>query len=159
MSKRLEILKNSLAKKEAELNRRFNDHFDTVKEANGQPLNDKRNGQATLNKWEKQNDGIRNQKAEIEKTKAAIEREEYKIKYTQSEYDAMPEDIKKLIDEGILKQWRKHPRIMFVDGVEHARIIFDSKSGVISHKYVSKITDRDQFDIFKEVFNGINKAS
>ena len=47
MSKKLEILKNSLAKKEQELQRRFDVHFATVKQANGQPLNDKRNGQAT----------------------------------------------------------------------------------------------------------------
>ena len=60
MSKRLEILKQSLAKKEQELQRRFDEHFATVKQANGQPLNDKRNGQATLNKWEKQNNAIRN---------------------------------------------------------------------------------------------------
>ena len=73
MTKRLEVLKASLVKKEAELDRRMQAHFDTVKEANGQPLNDKRNGQATLNKWEKQNDAIRNQQAEIEKTKRAIE--------------------------------------------------------------------------------------
>ena len=67
MTKRLEMLKASLVKKEAELDRRMQAHFDTVKQANGQPLNDKRNGQATLNKWEKQNDAIRNQQVEIEK--------------------------------------------------------------------------------------------
>ena len=55
MTKRLEVLKASLVKKEAELDRRMQAHFDTVKQANGQPLNDKRNGQATLNKWDKQN--------------------------------------------------------------------------------------------------------
>ena len=58
MTKRLEVLKASLVKKEAELDRRMQAHFDTVKEANGQPLNDKRNGQATLNKWDKQNEAI-----------------------------------------------------------------------------------------------------
>ena len=70
--KKLEILKQSLAKKEQELQRRFDVHFATVKQANGQPLNDKRNGQATLNKWEKQNNAIRNLKDSIEKTKSAI---------------------------------------------------------------------------------------
>ena len=59
MSKKLEILKQSLAKKEEQLNAKFDQHFATVKQANGQPLNDKRNGQATLNKWERQNEGIR----------------------------------------------------------------------------------------------------
>jgi len=69
MSKQLEILRKSLSNKEAELARRFDNHFATVKQANGQPLNDKRNGQATLDKWEKQNNSIRNQIAEIEKNK------------------------------------------------------------------------------------------
>ena len=78
MSKRLEILKNSLAKKEQDLANRFDTHFKTVKQANGQPLNDKRNGQATLNKWDRQSDGIRTAQESIEKTKRAIEFEEGK---------------------------------------------------------------------------------
>ena len=40
-SKRLDILNNSLIKKESELNRKLDEHFSSVKEANGQPLNDK----------------------------------------------------------------------------------------------------------------------
>ena len=68
MSKRLEILKQSLVKKEEELQRRFDVHFSTVKQANGQPLNDKRNGQATLNKWERQDGGIRIMRKSIEAT-------------------------------------------------------------------------------------------
>lgn len=59
MSKRLGILKASLAKKEARFNERLQHHFDTVAQANGQPLNDKRNGRATLNKWDKQSDAQR----------------------------------------------------------------------------------------------------
>ena len=56
MSRRLEILKASLAKKQTLFDQRLQQHFDTVKEANGQPLNDKRNGRVTLNKWDKQSD-------------------------------------------------------------------------------------------------------
>ena len=74
-----EILKNSLVKKEKALDEKFDNHFATVRQANGQPLNDKRNGQATLNKWERQSDSIRTQKASIEKTKRAIEIEEGKV--------------------------------------------------------------------------------
>ena len=106
MTKRLEMLKASLVKKEAELDRRMQAHFDTVKEANGQPLNDKRNGQATLNKWEKQNDAIRNQQAEIEKTKRAIEFEEGKIAHVGSV--SVPSFITDLIDAGEITQWRKY---------------------------------------------------
>lgn len=45
---RLEILKNSLAKKQAAFDAAFTEHTDDVKSANGQPLNDKRNGAATF---------------------------------------------------------------------------------------------------------------
>ena len=47
MTKRLDILKASLEKKEAAMDAKISEHFATVKEANGQPLNDKRNGAAT----------------------------------------------------------------------------------------------------------------
>lgn len=156
MSKRLEILKNSLVKKEAELDRRFSNHFDTVRQANGQPLNDKRNGQATLNKWEKQSDGIRNQKAEVEKTKAAIEKEEGKICDVDHARSLMPSCLTDLIDDGTLTQWRKHPRMMFVSGVEKARICFDEKTGVIGHRYVKSIPDKAQYAIFRDVYNKLN---
>ena len=49
-TKRLEILENSLAKKEAELVQRINTHYDDVMSANGQPLNDKRNGRVTMDR-------------------------------------------------------------------------------------------------------------
>ncbi|MGN6746881.1 hypothetical protein, partial [Neisseria sp. P0024.S002] len=58
-SRRMEILQQSLAKKQAAFDKRLQNHFDDVLSANGQPLNDKRNGQATLNRWERQNDGLR----------------------------------------------------------------------------------------------------
>ena len=41
MSNRLEILKGSLAKKEARFDSIISSHFEDVKSANGQPLNDK----------------------------------------------------------------------------------------------------------------------
>jgi len=88
--KRLEILQNSLQKKEAILDQKFDNHFADVKRGNGQPMNDKRNGQATLNRWESQNDSIRNQQKEIEKTKAAIEFEQGKILDCQSVLKDLP---------------------------------------------------------------------
>src|SRR5690606_4001688 len=100
MSKRLEILKQSLAKKEEQLSKKFDIHFATVKQANGQPLNDKRNGQATLNKWERQNEGIRTLKDSIETTKQAIEREEFKIKGVQNANTFIPAEIQKLVESG-----------------------------------------------------------
>ena len=78
-SRRMEILQQSLAKKQAAFDKRLQNHFDDVLSANGQPLNDKRNGQATLNRWERQNDGLRTADKEIEKTQRAIEREQAAI--------------------------------------------------------------------------------
>ncbi len=68
-TKRLEILENSLAKKEAELARRVNEHFDDVMAANGQSLTDKRNDRATLDRWDEQSRMIRKTEKSIEWTK------------------------------------------------------------------------------------------
>ena len=76
---RLEILENSLIKKQEKFDTKLSEHFADVKSANGQPLNDKRNGHVTLNRWEKQNASLLNCEKEIEKTKEAIEKEKRKI--------------------------------------------------------------------------------
>ena len=55
---RLDILKASLEKKQAEFNRKLNEHFADVKRTNGQPLNDKRNGYSTMKRWDRQNDAL-----------------------------------------------------------------------------------------------------
>lgn len=126
MSNRLEILKNSLLKKEQQLAKRIDDHFEDVKRANGQPLNDKMNGQSTLNRWEKQNEAIRNLKESIDKTKRAIEKEENKINacaYQNENF--IPKEILELVEKGELIQWRKHPTHFFVPGVDKARIWWD----------------------------------
>ena len=150
MSKKLEILKNSLAKKEQELQRRFDVHFATVKQANGQPLNDKRNGQATLNKWERQNDAIRTAKESIGKTKRAIEFEEGKIKGVNT---FIPKEILELVESGILIQWRKHPHTFFVAGVDKARIVWLEKTKQVAHRFVSEIIEQEQRTKFVRVFN------
>lgn len=41
-SRRMKILQQSLAKKQAAFDQRLQNHFDDVRSANGQPLNDKR---------------------------------------------------------------------------------------------------------------------
>lgn len=153
MSKKLEMLKNSLIKKEQILNEKFDNHFATVKQANGQPLNDKRNGQATLNKWERQSDAIRNQKGSIERTKQAIEFEECKIFDVEHTNTFLPDEILKLVETGELNQWRKHPNTFFVDGVDKARIIWDNKRKVVAHKFVSEITEQEQRTKFVKLYN------
>lgn len=67
---RLEVLENSLAKKKAKLEQRFDTHFASVKQANGQPLNDKRGGWKVIAKWEKQSDGIHALQDSIKRTEA-----------------------------------------------------------------------------------------
>lgn len=154
MSNRLEILKSSLAKKDKAFNERLQNHFDTVKQANGQPLNDKRNGRTTLNKWNKQSDALRNLESSIQCTKDAIEREEMKIVLAESV--DIPVFMRQAINDGLITQWRKHPRFFFVTGVKHGRIVLDEKTGMIAHRYLSKVS-KDEYPIFRDVFNSLNK--
>ena len=131
---RLKILKSSLKKKEDKFNKKINDHFGDVASANGQPLNDKRNGPATMRRWDRQNNAISNLQKEIDKTKSAIEREEGKLIGMARNKELMPKEITDLIDNGILIQWGKYPHILFVDGVDKARIIWDNKKKMVMHK-------------------------
>ena len=156
MSKKIEILKQSLVTKEQQLNAKFAEHFATVKQANGQPLNDKRNGQATLNKWERQNDAIRNLQKSIETTKQAIEIWQDKIKGVEHANTFIPAEILKLVETGELIQWRKHPHIFFVFGVDKARIIWDGKRKVVAHKFISGITVQEQRTKFARIYNQLN---
>jgi len=156
MSKRLEILKGSLIKKEQLLNDKFKNHFETVKQANGQPLNDKRNGQATLNKWERQNESIRSQKESIKKTKRAIEIEKGKILEVEHTNTFIPAEILELLKNGELKQWRKHPTTFFVPDVDKARIVWDNKRKVVAHRYAYLITEQEQRSKFVKIYNTLN---
>ena len=156
MSKRLEVLEKSLGKKVAAFDRSIDAHFADVKRANGQPLNDKRNGHVTLNRWERQSDALRNKQNGIELTERAIDREKDKISRTETALAGMPQQIVDLVSTGTLVQWRKYPNTFFVDGVDKARIQY--KGGKLFHKFTSSITDKDQWAVFRDVFNGLNKA-
>jgi len=145
-----------LQKKQAILDKRLNEHFESVKSANGQPLNDKRNGHATFNQWERQNDAIRNAMREVERTENAIEREKYKIACVNDQ--SIPQPIADLIADGTLTQWRKYPNRFFVNGVEKARIIWDEKNRILSHSYVNAIPDEAQYARFRDVYNGLRAA-
>lgn len=155
---RLDILKASLEKKQAKFNRKLNEHFADVKSTNGQPLNDKRNGFATMKRWDRQNDALSRMQKEIEKTQTAIEREESRTRCIDRNKNSMPEEIQELIDNGTLKQWGKYPHIMFVEGVDKARIIWDSKKKMVMHKFVSSITDPEQRKKFAQVYNSLNAS-
>lgn len=150
-SKRLEILKASLQKKKELFDRKLQEHFDDVKRANGQPLNDKRNGRTTIDRWDRQNSALRNLEESTEKTKQAIARGEDKIARCQSIKDQLPAPILDSIASGELVQWRKYPNIFFVQGVDKARIIWEK--GKVFHKYTNSITDKEQWAKFAGIFN------
>lgn len=156
MTKRLEILNASLKKKEAKMHAKISEHFDSVKQANGQPLNDKRNGAATLEKWERQHAAIRRVQEGIQKTKAAIEREESAIARVGGL--SLPCFIQQAIEAGELTQWRKHPNRFFVPGVEGGRIIWDAKNRVLMHSYLSEVPE-DQYPKFRDTFNKLRQAA
>lgn len=153
---RLQILEASLAKKKAAFDASLSAHISDVKRANGQPLNDKRNGHVTLNRWDRQDQALRAKKEGIEKTERAIEIERGKIVETTCALDRMPQPILDLVESGVLAQWRKHPHTFFVAGVDKARISF--KDGQLTHKYSSSITDKAQWAIFRDTFNGLKAA-
>lgn len=155
---RLEILKSSLEKKQAKFDKKLDEHFTDVKSANGQPLNDKRNGGSTMRRWDKQNDALSNLQKEIEKTENAIEYEEGKIRGIAREKGCMPKEITDLIDNGTLKQWGKYPHIMFVDGVDKARIIWDNNKRRVMHKFTNTLTDKEQRKKFAKVYNSLHEA-
>ena len=157
-TKRLEILENSLIKKNNLFDDKLQNHIDTVRQANGQPLNDKRNGQATLNKWDRQNDSLRTLKESIAKTENAIEREKGKIHGVEYIKKNLPSAMLEMLESGKLTQWRKHPSIFFVKGVDKARIVWDAKNKVIAHRYSKAITDKGQWKTFASTFNKILKS-
>lgn len=157
-SNRLKVLEQSLAKKEAELERRFDDMFADRRRANGQPINDKRNGAATFKRWEKKDDAIRKQQAEIEKTKNAIEREKGLIKGADRAKTGLPSPLATALSNGNVTQWRKYPNTFFVKGVEKARIVWDEKKQELSYKYLSSITDPEQRKLFAKTYNEMKKA-
>jgi hypothetical protein len=158
MTKKLGVLIASLEKKEAMFNQKLNNHIETVKQANGQPLNDKRNGRATLNKWENQNNSLKSLQIEIEKTKKAIENETAKIKNVEHVQNILPSQIIDLINEGTLIQWRKYPNMFFVEGVEIARIIWNAKKKRLGHKYFNLVTDLEQRKKFANIYNQLHNS-
>ena len=137
---RLETLQNSLAKKNAAVDSKISNHFATVSQANGQPLNDKRNGAATFKKWDKQNDSIRTALAEVEKTERAIEREEYKIAIVEAMNERLPKILLDAVESGELIQWRKYPNRFFVAGVESARLIWDFKKQKLMASHTTELS-------------------
>lgn len=153
-TKRLTILESSLAKKEERLNQLISNHFETVKQANGQPLNDKRNGHKTLSLWDSQSDAIRKQQAEIEKTKIAIEKEKSKMANVANA--EIPEYLRYFLDNGLISQWRRFPNRFFVVGGGRARIIY--KDGKLLYSYLNEVTQDERAKFVSVVKEIIERA-
>lgn len=151
-SKRLEILENSLQKKKERFDLAIDAHFAEVRKANGQPLNDKKNGYKTIKKWEKQNERLQELQKDIEKTEFAIDREKTILKRVEN--TSYPDCIQSLIDAGILTVWRKYPHTFFVDGVQKARISY--KKGKLTASYFNNL-EKEHFEKFKNVFNELKE--
>ena len=154
-SSRLQILESSLAKKKTAFDCKLASHIESVRAANGQPLNDKRNGAVTLSRWARQDDSLRNLNESIKKTEFAIDREKSKIAHLAS-FD-VPACLRDLLRTGVIRQWRKHPRVFFVEGVEKARIVVRD-DGKLAHKFLKEIPSQDQYAVFRDVFNSANRA-
>lgn len=151
-SARLDILHASLAKKQQAFDQKLAEHMDDVKSANGQPLNDKRNGASTMSRWDRQDNALRSLKEGIDRTKRAIEREQDKI--AGCEIVDIPDFMRAMIASGEITQWRKHPETFFVNGVDRARIVWVKDRRVISHRYLSEMPE-EQFPIFQATYNKI----
>lgn len=148
ISKRLEILEASLIKKKEKFDRKWHEHHDDVKSANGQPLNDKRNGKSTLNRWGNQRRTIKNLEASIEKTKKAIDREKELISNVENQQ--FPDCLIPLINDGTLTQWRKYPNRFFIKEGGQARLIWDEKGKKFKYSHLDKCTG-EQLEVFKKV--------
>jgi len=153
----MEILKNSLEKKQNDFDSRLSVHMDDVRGAQGEPMAGHRGGEKVLRRWEKQESSLRSLNEGIEKTKNAIEREEYKIKKVELAKEIVPKLFIDLVEKGVLIQWRKHPTIFFVDGVDKARIGWDDKKKNAYHRYYRNIECQNQKEKFKEVWSLIFK--
>ena len=153
---RLTTLEASLAKKQECLNALTQTHMDSVREANGQPLNDKRNGMATMKRWDKQQAAISAQLKEIEKTETAIEDEQDKLAEIAAWREILPQPLLTAIDSGEIVQWRRHPNRFFVSGVPKARIVWDEKTGKLSSAHANNLAG-ESHDKFNAVFCRLKK--
>lgn len=157
MTKKLEILKASLEKKQNEFDVQLSKHMDDVRGAQGEPMSGHARGDLVLKRWDKQNNSLKTLDKSIERTKAAIEREEYKIANIEATNEEIPDLFLDLCKEGLLNQWRKYPNIFFVVGVDKARIGWDTKKKIPYHKFYKEIQSKDEQENFRLIWNKIYK--
>ena len=162
---RLEILQNSLIKKETKQDNNFTSLYKHQAMTHGSPVNDKRCGGAWFKAHDRINDSIRNQHESIEKTKQAIEREERRQLRNEDARNMLleyPKAIIDLVEAGTLIQWNKHPSTFFINGLEKIRISYEKKelktkiTETLYHKYGREfvsISTKEQIKYFNGLFN------
>lgn len=206
--------KQKLARLEKEFSEATKNIYNHYKQANGQPMNDKRGGNAFFNKANKLDEKATQLSTEIEKQKELIEKLEWqdenkalglnkqgglimsvdniprikaeieKAKQGESHYNqatirkykkelAKLEEIaklaetplspgaKKLVDDNIIKQWKKKPSIYFVNNLRGVALELTEKGNFqVSQKYTPK--DDESKATVEEILekqNKIDKAS
>lgn len=154
MSKRLDILEQSLEKKSALLDDRISDLFNAVRSTNGQPLNDKKCGSKVFKQWEKLDKAVASAKAKIKKAETAIEREKARIRRVEN--CPAPAFIQKFIDLGEVVQWRKFPNRFFITGVKGGRIVWDEVPQRLTCSHLSEVPE-DQRERFKTVYEALQQ--
>lgn len=161
-SKRLEILKASLDKKKADFSQRWSAHRKEVAGRQGQPFHMYKKGEAdTRKRFGKEMDILSDLNKSIEKTERAIEKEAQKIKATEEQKALFPPPILEFIERGDVIQWRKYPRIMFVPGVDKARIVYDNDKTALTVAFFRTLQatgDTAAIEKFKAVAKAMDAA-
>lgn len=68
----------------------------------------------------------------------------------------LPQAIRDAIDAGEITQWRKHPRMFFVVGVDRGRIAWDEKAKTLGHRYLSEVP-KEQYPKFRDAYNKLRR--
>ena len=127
-------------------------------------MNDKRNGNSWFKHHEQLNNKIANQYVEIEKTKNAIGKEEYKIENISKVKKDLPQPILDLLEDGTLIQWRKYPNTFFINGLDKIRLVYEKKvmktkiKETLYNKYKYEFTNsctQEEFSKFVKIWNGL----
>lgn len=147
--KRLEILLNSLKKKEelfelAEYNRAV------------LAVDFHRLGMCDIKKYRKKLKAEKKALYDLQTTKNAIKQEEEILKRVEQAKGAFPKVIINLIENKTIKQWRKRENVFFVDGVNYASIIYEK--GMVKPRYYERLQVLGEIDMIQkycDVFNYI----
>lgn len=151
---KLERLKNELS----EQHKKLVDHY---KQANGQPMNDKRGARVFFNKVDKLEDKksklvkqIEAQEERVESHFAPATLRKYKkelarLKAEKEQLGNANSKAKKIINSDKVTQWKKSPTVYFIKGLRKVAIELKNGAFEVSSKYAPQ-TDEEK-EIVKEI--------